>query len=146
MRTLRETTAANIRRLRQSRGMSQQDLVDRVSQLGRPLDRTAVAKAENGRREVTIVEAFAFAWALDVAPVHLFVPADSGEPINLGPNMEATPAEVRAWIRGQRPLFQDPRVYFSAVPEGEFAPAREAMAAWQLAAPIRVTTEQKEGQ
>lgn len=100
--------------------MTQQQLADRISQLGVPMHQTAIARVESGKRELTLMEAFQYAWALHVAPVHLFVPTDSDEPINIGPSMEASPAETRAWIRGQLPLFQEQRAYFSTVPEGEF--------------------------
>ena len=125
MRTLRETTIERIRELRQARGMTQQDLATRLSQLGARVDRTTVAKVEKGTRELSLGEAFQYAWALHVAPVHLFVPTDSDEPINLGPNMEASPAELRAWVRGLRPMFQDARAYFSTVPPGEFERGEE---------------------
>ena len=120
--------------------MSQQGLADRLNLLGGTFDRFMVAKVESGKREITLLEAFAFAYALDVAPVHLFVPTDSDEPISLGPKMNATPAEVRAWIRGEYPMFQDPRVYFTTVPTSEFAAAHEALVVWQETAPIQVST------
>jgi hypothetical protein len=34
--------------------------------------------------------------------------------------MECSPAEMRDWVRGNHPLFQDPRFYFSEVPKLEF--------------------------
>lgn len=123
---LRETTISRIREIRKMRGMTQQGLADRLNQIGARTDRTAVAKVESGKRELSLREAFQYAYALHVAPVHLFVPTDSDEPINIGPNLEASPAEVRAWIRGQRPMpFQDPRAYFSTVPENEFPSGEE---------------------
>jgi transcriptional regulator with XRE-family HTH domain len=139
MRTLRATTVERIRELRRHRGMTQQGLADRINFLGAPIDRTAIAKIEKGSRELTLSEAFAFAWALDVAPVHLFVPTDDEDPIHIGPNMEAPPAEMRAWIRGDRPMFQDPRVYFSMVPKSEFRAGYGA--AHDAAAPISIDTE-----
>jgi hypothetical protein len=121
--------------------MSQQGLADRLNHLGARIDRTAVAKVEAGKRELAVAEAFMFALALDVAPVHLFVPADSEDEIQLAPNLWARPHEVRAWMRGFTPLFQDPRVYFSTVPRSEFKAAEEALSAWEQDAPIRVSTE-----
>ncbi len=106
--------------------MTQQGLADRLNQVGAHLDRTAVAKVETGGRELSLMEALQYAWALHVAPVHLFVPTDSDEPIQIGPNMEASPAEMRAWIRGERPLHQEQRAYFSTVPENEFEAYRRA--------------------
>jgi transcriptional regulator with XRE-family HTH domain len=140
-KTLRETATEQVRALRTNRGMSQQGLADRLNGLGARIDRTAVAKIETGKRELGIAEAFMFALALDVAPVHLFVPVDSQDAIQLAPNMSAEPHEVRAWMRGFMPLFQDPRVYFSRVPRSEFKAAEDALSAWEQNAPIRVTTE-----
>jgi transcriptional regulator with XRE-family HTH domain len=141
MRTLRQTTAEQIRTFRGRRGMSQQGLADRLNQLGARVDRSVVAKVESGKRAVSLEDAFRFALALDVAPVHLLVPIDSDEPIHLAPNMEASPHEVRNWIRGFMPLFQDPRVYFTSVPEKEFKAADGALAEWLRTSPIQITTE-----
>jgi transcriptional regulator with XRE-family HTH domain len=124
MNTLRETTIHRIRELRQARGMTQQDLAERLARWGVRIDRTAVAKIEKGRRELTLSEAFMFAVALSVAPVHLFVPTDDDEPIMLTPDVGAPPEHVRAWIRGTHPMFQDPRAYFSTVPNDEFLTGR----------------------
>jgi transcriptional regulator with XRE-family HTH domain len=144
MTTVRETTAAQLRALRTRRGMSQQALADRLNLLGARVDRSVVAKVESGKRAVTVEDALRFALALDVAPVHLLVPTDSDEPIHLAPNLEASPYEVRAWIRGAMPLLQDPRVYFSTVPLTETKAAGDALAAWEQTCPIRVTTEPEE--
>ena len=81
---------------------------------------------ELGKRGLPLDEAFQYALALDVAPVHLFVPVNSDEPLNIGPNLECSPAEARAWIRGTLPLFQDERTHFSEVPRSEFQEPREA--------------------
>ncbi len=145
MRTLRETTIERIRELRLQRGMTQQGLADRLNQLGAHTDRTAIAKVEAGSRELSLVEAFQYAQALHVAPVHLFVPTDSDEPIQIGPNLQASPYEVRAWIRGGRPLgMQDPRLYWSAVPETEFKAADGALAEWLKHAPYIVSTQEEQ--
>ena len=147
MHTLREATIDRIRELRLQRGMTQQGLADRLNQLGAHTDRTAVAKVENGNRELSLVEAFQYAHALHVAPVHLFVPTDSDEPIEIGPNLRASPYDVRAWIRGGRPLgLQDPRLYWSAVPETEFKAANGALAEWLRNAPYIVSTQEDEDQ
>ena len=142
MRTLTDTTAQRVRELRKARGMTQQGLADRVALLGTPIHQTVIARIEKGTRELTLREAFHFAWALDVAPVHLFTPTDD-EPIDIGPNMQAEPHEVRAWIRGQWPLFQDARVYFSMVPEEEFKAADGALAAYLQRGGIKVSTSEE---
>jgi transcriptional regulator with XRE-family HTH domain len=146
MQTLRDTTAGQLRELRKRTGMTQQGLADRLAQLGARIDRSAIARVESGDRELSLVEAFQVAWALHVAPVHLFVPTDSDEPIELGPKMEASPAEVRRWIRGQEPLYQDSRIYFSRVPTSELVAAAEAQAAYLRGAAIDVRTEPDESE
>jgi hypothetical protein len=90
-----------------------------LNNLGAQTDRAAVAKVEVRRRGLSVDELFQYARALNVAPVHLVAPPDSDDPVSLGPNLECTPAEMRAWVRGKLPLFQDPRVYFTEVPDDE---------------------------
>ena len=146
LKTLRQITAEQIRAHRKRRGMTQQELADRLATYGARIDRTAVAKIEAGAsgaglsRDLALAEMFAFALALDVAPVHLLVPIDSDEPIRLAPNLEASPYETREWIRGRMPLFQDPTVYWTTVPENERAGAAQSLASWLQSAPIQVTT------
>lgn len=145
MRTPRDVVREQVREIRKRRGMTQQGLADRLNQLGAQTDRTAVAKIEAGTREIALGEAFQLALALDVAPVHLLVPTDSTEPIDLAPNLQASPFETRAWIRGQMPLFQDARIYYSLVPETEFRHAQDTLDAWRESSPIGVTTTGQEG-
>jgi transcriptional regulator with XRE-family HTH domain len=131
---LRDTTNARIRQLRKEHGWTQQDLADVLNRFGAHTDRTAVARVETGKRELPLKEAFQYALALNVAPVHLFVPTDSDEPIQLGPTFECSPDEARAWIRGLMPMMsQDRRAYFSAVPDSEF----DKTITWRVEEPNR---------
>lgn len=116
-----QTTRKRIRELRKRHGWTQQDLAAALNELGAQTDRAAVAKVELGKRGLALDEAFLYALVLDVAPVHLFTPIDSDEPIGLGPNVQCSPSEMRAWIRGQAPMFppQNPRTYFGEVPMDE---------------------------
>ena len=89
-------------------------------------------RAVNGsrRRTVSVDELLALALVLDVAPVHLLVPieGDGQEPYQITPEVQASRANVRAWIRGLRlprglPLVGDQRRFRSEMPEEEFVAA-----------------------
>ena len=102
LRTLHTTTIERIRELRNKRAMTQQGLAERLNLLGARIDRTAIAKIESGDRQLTLTEAFQFAWALNVAPVHLFVPTDDDKPIRLGAQLEASPRRCASRSTGNR--------------------------------------------
>ncbi len=107
-------------------------------------DRSAIARVELGQRTLSLDEAFLYALALDVAPVHLFAPPgnegdviDKDERLNLGatgrgPRVECSAVEMRRWIRGEAPMYppQNPRAYFTEVPLEEF----EGPRGWRAAA------------
>jgi transcriptional regulator with XRE-family HTH domain len=119
--TFDQSVARRVRALRARHGWSQQDLVDKLTNFGMPIDRSAIARLENGRRGVSLAETMHLAFALNVAPIHLLVDPDGEEPITPTPGDTLEPEEARKWIRGELPLvFQDPRVYFSEIPEAEF--------------------------
>ncbi len=122
MKTPDQTTRERVRELRKRHGWTQQDLADVLNRIGAQTDRVAVAKVELGQRGLSLYEALQYALALDVAPVHLIVPVDNDERLMLGANfVDCTPTELRAWIRGQRPLLpQDPRIYFAEIPREEW--------------------------
>jgi transcriptional regulator with XRE-family HTH domain len=107
--------ANRLREVRDKAGLSQEDVRQRLEDMGYELSRSAIAQIELGRRRVTLDEALALAVALGVAPVHLMVPfedeavisedaADDGifEPtkrLKVG-NLLLLPFEARQWIRG----------------------------------------------
>ena len=123
-----ESVARRIKELRLRRGWSAEALAQRCRDLGMPeLNRSVIANIESGRRKyVTVDEAFAVAYALEVALVHLLVPTDLDasevDRYLLVPDRPVTMPAAREWIRGTHPADADPRVYFSEVPRGEFRP------------------------
>jgi transcriptional regulator with XRE-family HTH domain len=125
MKTPQEAARERIRELRQAHAWSQQDLADVLNDRGLPVDRATVARVELGERGLSLDETFLYALALGVAPVHLIVPTgtkdgDSDEPLRIGTHEDISPAELRAWIRGERHFFvQDPRTYYMNVPVSE---------------------------
>jgi transcriptional regulator with XRE-family HTH domain len=119
--TFDQSVARRVRYLRERHSWSQQDLATKLANFGMPIDRSAVARLENGKRAVSLEEAMRLAFALNVAPVHLFVDPDGDEPITPTPGAELSPEEARAWIRGDMAMpWQDRRFYFSAIPDAEF--------------------------
>lgn len=64
--------AANVKRIRQARGLSQQDIADLLTEQGFPVHQTAVAKLETGQRPLRVAEAAAIAAALDIPPLSVF--------------------------------------------------------------------------
>lgn len=96
--------ARRLREAREARRWRQQDLADAMSKLGMPIDRTTLAKIEKGQREVRLDELVALAAALDIAPLHLFLPIEGDEPVRLAPKLTVDQIHARQWARGRRPL------------------------------------------
>jgi transcriptional regulator with XRE-family HTH domain len=116
-----QSVARRVRDLRERHAFTQAGLAEKLANFGMPIDRSAIARLENGKRGVSLEEAVRLAFVLNVAPVHLLVDPDGDEAITPVPGAELTPSEARAWIRGQRPMmWQDPRVFFTQIPQAEF--------------------------
>lgn len=134
--------AKRVRELRTRRGWSAQRLAEYLSQVGVPWDRSIVANLENGRRQtISVEEWLALAYVLDVAPINLLVPVRENATFRVVPDPlvddqhardgVVMAPDARQWIDGKQPLpGTDLRVYFSEVPEAEFA-ARFGVPAWQ---------------
>jgi len=121
-RRVGEVLARRLEQVRKARGLTQRDVTERLADLGVSMHQTAIAKIENGDRKVTIEDALLLAFALDVAPVNLFLPLADNIPMALG-NVTVQSGEMRAWARGFAPLpGQDSRTYLTQVPDGEWAP------------------------
>jgi transcriptional regulator with XRE-family HTH domain len=107
--------------------LSAQGLADRITSLGGKLDRAAISKIENGVRNVTLDEALMIAVALDVAPIHLFIPRDDGALVAVAPNLQpVAAATAREWLRGRQQLSGlNKKTYETEVPDSEWGAARE---------------------
>lgn len=116
--------AVRVRELRKRRNLTAARLAEEMTKAGVKWDRTIVTNLENGRRSaVSVEEALALAYVLDVAPVHLLVPLESDGWYAVTPGGYSTRNDrVRAWIRGTYALegHTDLRSYFSEVPADEF--------------------------
>lgn len=117
-----------MRESRVSKGLSAEKLAEQMRELGVPFDKTVVANLETGRRRfVTVQEALALSYVLDIALVHLIVPTDDEEtPVRITPvGPEVRPDIARGFIRGQEAVGDvDVRRYATQVPKHEFGPDR----------------------
>jgi transcriptional regulator with XRE-family HTH domain len=96
------TIAREIRRYRDERKMSAQQLADRTAELGMEIPRSVIANLESGRREtVTVPELQVLAAALHVAPVELACPAGFDEQTEILPDRMVDPLSASHWFRGE---------------------------------------------
>ncbi|MEE1819325.1 helix-turn-helix transcriptional regulator [Streptomyces sp. SP18ES09] len=111
--------ARRVKEVRGRKGLTAQELADKLRDAGVPWDRATVTKLETRRRQnVSVVEFLALARALDVAPVHLLVTLGEGQ-YQVTPN-EAVPAvRARGWVRGEDSMRGDPQIYYTERPVGE---------------------------
>lgn len=100
-RSLTKSVAAQVRRYRQQRGMTVQELSDRCADLGVPIPRPVLSNLETGRREsVTLAELIVLALALGVPPLLLVVPVVDKEQMELIPRGEVRSVDALAWFAG----------------------------------------------
>jgi transcriptional regulator with XRE-family HTH domain len=109
-KSVRTVFAERLRELRESRHLNQQQLATRLDEeFDIKLDRTAIAKIENGDRNVSIEDAVAFAAALNVSPIMLMSPRGTEPAIAIG-SMSMTADQFRDWARGNLPApLRDPK-------------------------------------
>lgn len=65
---------ANIKRVRDDRGMSQNELSETLRELGRPIPPLGIHRIENGDRRVDVDDLVAIAVALEVSPTTFLLP------------------------------------------------------------------------
>lgn len=115
--------------------MTQRELAERVG-----LRREAVTMIENGKRQVTVDELVRIAAAMNVAPVHLFVPLEDVEHVQIAGT--AWPAVlVRAWARGETPLAAGSSDYIDYLAEIPGAELRAKIMGTQRAGESRLDRE-----
>jgi transcriptional regulator with XRE-family HTH domain len=103
-RGVAETFARRVREVRERRGWTQQQLAERLRELGVPIDRTKVNRVETGARAVSVDDALAIAAALGVSPSVLFFPLARSELVRVTPVRVVSAEEGRRWFRGEQPL------------------------------------------
>jgi transcriptional regulator with XRE-family HTH domain len=98
--------ADQIQTVRLRKGWTQQELADRVTQLGMPMGRAVILKIERKRRHVTVDELVALSAALEVSPLFLLMPRDatSGDQIRVTPRQSLPIEMVTKWWHGAQEL------------------------------------------
>jgi transcriptional regulator with XRE-family HTH domain len=102
------TVAANVKRIRKARGLSTYALSGQLSEAGRPIAPSAVAKVERGERQVTVDDLMALAVALDVSPSALLLPPtdDPSEKVEITGTASVPADQAWDWMDGRRRLDQ----------------------------------------
>ncbi|MQS13378.1 helix-turn-helix transcriptional regulator [Streptomyces kaniharaensis] len=101
--------AEAVRRFREERGMSAQDVAAACADLGYPIARSIIANLENGRRSsVDVAEVLVLAKVLDVPPVALVVPVGETGEIEVLPGRMISTDEALQWVCGDLPLDYEP--------------------------------------
>lgn len=134
------SVAHRVREVRKRRGLTAQELADKLTAQGVSWQRSTVAKLENGnRQEVTLTEWLALAAVLNVAPLHLLVPTfpspswdrpagernDPNDEVayQVTPGLAAPMYRLRQFVRGSHPLpGMDRRAFYSEIPPQDFDP------------------------
>jgi transcriptional regulator with XRE-family HTH domain len=118
MTRLTQSVAQEVRRNREQRGMSAQQLSDACGKLGLPIHRAVISNFENGRRGLSIGELMVIAKALDVAPVFLLFPVGFTESIEMLPGQEVAPVEAIRWFAADmdRRSFSKKRALKDSIP------------------------------
>jgi transcriptional regulator with XRE-family HTH domain len=97
--------AANIRAVRELRGLNPQELSDRVAALGRHVNQSSLWKIESGDRRVDVDDLVALALALGVTPDLLLLrTSDAESVVELVPGRTATSLDAWRWATGVAPL------------------------------------------
>lgn len=101
--------ARNVESLRRAQGLSQQQVADRMGELGRPVAMSAVSKIEKGQRRVDPDDLVALAIALNVNPSRLLLnDGNLDEELPLTPTRSAPRWAAWQWADGVAPLVSGP--------------------------------------
>lgn len=82
------------------------------------MDRSNLGRIESGRTTGQLDNVMALALALGVAPIHLMLPREGEEMVEIAPKRHLDPATAREWVGGMRLLDDsDPLAFFAALPD-----------------------------
>lgn len=99
------TLAANLRSLRERRGLSLTDTERKLAEVGHELARTAIGKIETLERRADADDIMALAVVLNVTPARLLLPDDySGRPFQIAPDRTVPTLWLWEWAMGRMSL------------------------------------------
>ncbi|MFC4500676.1 helix-turn-helix domain-containing protein [Streptomyces vulcanius] len=99
-----EAVAKNVERLRKTRNKTIYSLSGELSEVGRPITPSAIAKIEKQQRQVTVDDLVALAVVLNTSPISLLLPPEWGDgPVDLTSERRLTARTAWRWIRGLSP-------------------------------------------
>lgn len=98
--------ADNLAEIRDRRRLSQAELAERATRLGRPMSASVVSKTEKLDRRIDVDDLIAFAVALGVTPNRLLLPPSvaDDEPVELLPEVRVSAMNAWKWATGDQPL------------------------------------------
>lgn len=102
-----QTIASEVRRLRHGRGWTQQNLADRLAEIGAPLNRMTLAKIEAGgtrAENLSVADLLVLAAALDTSPVSLVFPAGRVEIVEATPELRIFSGLASKWFCAEEAL------------------------------------------
>jgi transcriptional regulator with XRE-family HTH domain len=120
--------AKQLKRYREMRELTTEQLAERVAGAGGKLDRQAISKIERRVRGVSLDEWLVLAFALNIPPLLLFLPLDSQEEeIAITPTASHILPIMGAWkwiIGNQPPMERQENGLLEATGLGEWSPVR----------------------
>lgn len=100
--------AGELRRYREFRGMSAQQLADACTEEGMPIQRSVIANFENGRRSsISVAELLVFAHVLGIPPVSLICPAGYEGETEILPSRKVNSYQAAEWVSGNEDLEEE---------------------------------------
>lgn len=116
-----EVFAERMREARERKRWSQQDMADRLAEMGNPTDRATLARTETRTRGLSLDDAVAYSAALGASFIHMVCPLDPAEPVAVAPKLVLPAGHVRDWMRAKRVIRpEDKRTFLTEAPEEEW--------------------------
>jgi transcriptional regulator with XRE-family HTH domain len=116
--------AARVKEARQENGWTQQQLVDRLAELGYRISRPTLLRIEGGgtrSEKATLQELLALAAALGVHPLDLLAPSDDAQAVAITPRLVFAAPLAHEWLQGSLLLPMTAGVDIGAISDEELA-------------------------